>query len=65
MSSEFVVIGKVDSPARICFNFHSGTGSGIGTYILGLLKDEFPEVYRSALNRDQFMHIDLNEIWKH
>ena len=23
-----------------------GTGSGLGTYIIGLLEDEFPEVFR-------------------
>jgi tubulin epsilon len=31
------------------FLLHSlggGTGSGLGTYILGLLEDEFPEVFR-------------------
>jgi len=27
----------------------SGTGSGIGTYILSLLKDEYPEIFRLAV----------------
>ena len=25
-----------------------GTGSGIGTYILSLLKDDYPEIFRSV-----------------
>lgn len=26
--------------------FYVGTGSGLGTYILDMLADEFPDVYR-------------------
>jgi len=34
----------------------SGTGSGIGTYILNLLEDEYPEIYRLAVNCEKYIH---------
>jgi tubulin epsilon len=51
------LIDKIRRPAEFCdslqsfFLLHSmggGTGSGLGTYVLELLADEFPEVYRFA-----------------
>ncbi|CAM9954084.1 unnamed protein product, partial [Heterosigma akashiwo] len=51
------VVEAVRRSAELCdalqsfFLLHSlggGTGSGLGTYVLGLLEDSFPEVYRFA-----------------
>jgi len=35
----------------------SGTGSGIGTYILSLLKDEYPEIFRLAFTCEKFLTV--------
>lgn len=32
--------------ALVSYECVSGTGSGVGTFILGLLEDEYPDVYR-------------------
>ena len=31
---------------KLCLFCTKGTGSGLGTYVLRLLEDEFPDVYR-------------------
>ena len=33
----------------VCMTVLSGTGSGIGTYILNLLQDEYPEIFRLVI----------------
>lgn len=34
---------------------YTGTGSGVGTYVLNILHEEFPEIYRSEVT--QFIRI--------
>ena len=46
---EFVARRKNSHVTHLLFNpkmLFPGTGSGVGTYILNLLEDEYPDVYR-------------------
>jgi len=49
----YCTVCKITCNTKRC-PFLSGTGSGIGTYILSLLKDEFPEIYRLAVTCEKY-----------